>query len=307
MIPQWSRTVKGLWDEDRRAARQLHVVLLGSAPLPIQAQLNESLAGRFETIPVTQWSFGETRKAFRQELDQYLFYGGYPGALALAGSPDRWQDFVRQSLIRTSIGRDVVAMTSVRNPALLQRLFRVGSAYSGQILSYTKLVGHLTQRGNIATVQKYLDLLEVAGLLVGLPAYSKRAQLDRRSSPKLIALDPAFLTVGSGYSFEQAVLDRSFWGRIVESAVGSHLVNTATSRIHVSYWRQKSAEVDFVLKQGPQTIGIEVKSGRQRRSVRGLGSFRARVSDARSLVVGTGGTSLGKFLSLPAAHWFGNR
>ena len=306
VIPGWSRTVKGLWDADRRDGRALHVVILGSAPLPIQRQLNESLAGRFEAIRVTQWSFGETREAFHQTLEEYLFYGGYPGAIALSKGEDRWRDFVLKTLVRTSIGRDVVSMTNVRKPALLQRLFRLGVAYAGQILSYSKVVGHLAQRGNVATVQKYLDLLEGAGLIAGLPAFSATRQHGRRSSPKLIPLDPAFVTADCGYSFSQALADRTFWGRIVESAVGAHLVKTATSRTNVSYWRRGSAEVDFVLKRGPESIAIEVKSGRQRRSTRGLATFCEKYSGARGLVVGTGGIPLDQFLTLPAEYWFDN-
>ena len=304
LLAQWASTVKGLWDADRLEGRSLHVVLLGSAPLRIQAQLDESLAGRFETIPVRQWSLAETREAFGQSVEEYLFFGGYPGAVRLAPTPDRWREFVLRGLVQTSIERDVVSMTRVRKPALLQRVFRVGTRFSGQILSYSKLVGHLSERGNIATVQAYLDLLDRAGLLAALPSYSGNLRLDRRSSPKLVALDPALMTAGFGYSFEEAVADRTAWGRIAESAVGAHLVNTATSRIKVSYWRQGSSEVDYVMTRGPETIGIGVKSGRQRRSVPGLAAFRKRFRAARGLIVGSGGVPLERFLSVPASHWF---
>jgi len=304
-ISDWSRVVKGLWDADRRHGRRMHVVLLDSAPLPIQSGLNESLAGRFETIPVKQWSFSEVREAFGLSLDQFLFFGGYPAAATLVGTPERWRDFVLRAIVQASIERDVVSLTAVQKPALLQRLFREGAKFSGQILSYRKLVGFLAERGSVVTAQKYLDLLQQAGLLAGLPAFSKSGKLDRRSSPKFIALDPAFITADSGYSFQEARSDRTFWGRIVESAVGSHVLNSASSRLRVSYWRKEdSGEVDFVLQRGPRTIAIEVKSGRRRRSLPGIGAFRKSYPGTGHLVVGPGGTSLDEFLGHPASHWF---
>jgi predicted AAA+ superfamily ATPase len=82
-IQNWSEAVKRLWNEDSRARLPLKVVLLGSAPLLIARGLTESLAGRFEVLHLPHWTFGEMRDAFGWSVDQYLFYGGYPGAAPL--------------------------------------------------------------------------------------------------------------------------------------------------------------------------------------------------------------------------------
>jgi uncharacterized protein len=110
-IPGWSETVKRLWDEDTRAKRSLKVVVLGSAPLLIAQGLTESLAGRFEVIPLSHWSFSEMQAAFGWSLEEYLFYGGYPGAAPLISDPERWARYVADSLIETSISRDVLLLT----------------------------------------------------------------------------------------------------------------------------------------------------------------------------------------------------
>ena len=303
-IPQWSDTVKGLWDMDRARNCPLHVIILGSAPLLMQSGLSESLAGRFEPIGVSHWSFAEMAEAFNFDLAKYLYFGGYPGAVRFVRNPDRWRNYILRALIEPNVERDILAMTRVDKPALLKRLFEIGAAYSGQILSYTKMLGQLHDAGNTTTLSRYLDLLSSAGLLAGLPKYSNRLFRRRASSPKLNVLNTALMTAGSGYSFDEAHADRSFWGRIVESAVGAHLFNTLSPDTRLYYWRDGSHEVDFVLQRGPRIIAIEVKSGTKTFPLRGMDAFRQRFRPYRSLLVGEGGIRLSEFLTVPANHWF---
>ena len=303
-IPNWSETVKGLWDADRARNCPLHVVVLGSAPLLMQSGLSESLAGRFEAIRVSHWSLSEMVEAFDFDLARYLYFGGYPGAARFARNPDRWRNYILAALIEPNVERDILSMTRVDKPALLKRLFEVGAAQSGQIFSYTKMLGQLQDAGNTTTLARYLDLLSSAGLLAGLPKYSNRLFRRRASSPKFNVLNTALMTAGSGYSFNEAKADRSFWGRIVESAVGAHLFNTATPGTGLSYWRESSHEVDFVLQRGPKIIAIEVKSGADNSIFRGMHTFAQRFRPCRSMLVGEGGIGLNEFLTVPANHWF---
>ena len=302
-IPRWSETVKGLWDADRAGGCPLQVVILGSSPLLMQSGLTESLAGRFEQIRVTHWSFQEMATAFDFDLSVYLYFGGYPGAASLVRDQAQWRDYILQALVEPNIERDVIAMTRVQKPALLKRLFEQGAVWSGQILSYTKMLGQLQDRGNTTTLAHYLHLLEMAGLLVGLPRYVK-SPVRRGSSPKLNVLNTAFMTVHSGYTRDEAMADRTFWGRLVESAAGAHLFNTATSDMRLYYWRDGSHEVDFVLQRGSQIVAVEVKSGRMRSaSPSGLTTFTERFRPQRSLIVGEGGIPLQDFFASPAARW----
>ena len=304
-IPRWSETVKGLWDADRASGCPLHVVILGSAPLLIQSGLSESLAGRYESIHVRHWSFAEMSRAFDFDLPTYLYFGGYPGAAPFVRESDRWRGYILDALIAPNIERDLLALTRVDKPALLRRLFELGAAYSGEILSYNKMLGQLQDTGNTTTLARYLDLLSSAGLLAGLLKYSNRPHLGKSSSPKFNVLNTALMTAGSGYSFDEAQADRTYWGRIVESAVGAHLFNTATSDIRLHYWREGSLEVDFVLQWGDRAIAIEVKSGLHRGDLRGMDTFVERFRPHGSLLVGEGGVPLNEFLTAPAGHWFG--
>ena len=303
-IPRWSEIVKGLWDADRARNCPLRVVILGSAPLLMQSGLSESLAGRFETIRVAHWSFREMSEAFDFDLPTYLYFGGYPGAAGTIRDPERWRAYILGALVEPNIERDILSMTRVDKPALLKRLFELGAVHSGQILSYTKMLGHLQDAGNTTTLARYLDLLANAGLLAGLPKYANQPQRRRASSPKLNVLNTALMTAGSGYAFTEAQADRSFWGRIVESAVGAHLLNTATTGIRLYYWRDGQFEVDFVLQRGARIVAIEVKSGAKRTALMGMGEFERRFQPCRSLVVGEGGVPLNEFLTVPAHTWF---
>lgn len=303
-IPGWSETVKRLWDEDTRARRRLKVVVLGSAPLLIAHGLTESLAGRFEILYLPHWSFAEMRTAFGWSLDKYVFYGGYPGAAPLTRAPARWARYVADSLIETAISRDVLLLSRVDKPALLRRLFELACRYSGQVLSYTKMLGQLQDAGNATTLAHYLDLLAGAGLVAGLQKYAGDLARQRGSSPKLQVMNTALLTAQSGLTLTEARADGEFWGRLVESAVGAHLANAAAAReCAVYYWRERNQEVDFVVRAGRRLTAIEVKSGRAPVSMPGMMAFATAFKPNRTLLVGGDGIALEDFLVRPVAHW----
>ena len=303
--PNWAETVKRLWDEDARNGRRLKVVLSGSAPLLLGRGMTESLAGRFELLHLSHWTFAEMREAFGWPLEQYLFFGAYPGAAPLIRQPARWSRYIRDSLIETTVARDVLLLSRVDKPALLRRLFELGCAYSGRILSYTKMLGQLQDAGNTTTLAHYLELLAGAGMLTGLQKYAGDEARRRGSSPKLQVLNTALMTAGSGYgSLAKARANGEFWGQLVESAVGAHLANAATEGVcEVFYWRHNSREVDFVVRAGDFLTAIEVKSSRMRRAPAGMSAFVKNFSPDRTLLVGGDGIPVEEFLSRPVAHW----
>lgn len=302
--PNWAESVKRLWDEDTRSGLPLRVILSGSAQLLVGRGLTESLAGRFENVAMPHWGYNEMRQAFGWSFEQYLYYGAYPAAVPLADQPARWTRYIRDSLIETTIARDVLLLSRVDKPALLRRLFELGCEYSGQILSYTKMLGQLQQAGNTTTLAHYLDLLAGAGMLVGLQKYSGAAVRRRASSPKLQVYNTALMTAVAGLTLEQAREDRTFWGRLVESAVGAHLVNASSEGLcEVFYWRDRNREADFVVRAGRRITAIEVKSGQARLSLPGIAAFANAHSPDRTLLVADDGIPVGEFLSRSVEHW----
>ena len=303
-VSGWSPIVKLLRDADTHAGVPLKVVLLGSSPLLLQSGLTESLAGRFEILPVPHWSFAEMREAFGWGVEQYIYYGAYPGAAPLIDEPERWRNYIVHSLIETTISRDILLLTRVDKPALLRRMFQLGCDYSGQILSYQKMLGQLQDAGNTVTLAHYLELLHGAGMVAGLSKYCHGQVRQRGSSPKLQVLNTALMTAQANRTFTETRQEGEVWGRLVESCVGTHLLNTSmSSSIEVTYWRERNHEVDFVLHRGKTTVAIEVKSGGRKESLPGMEAFGKQFKPKRKLLVGGQGIPLEEFLVQPAAHW----
>ena len=303
-ITGWSEAVKRLWDEDRADRADLRVVILGSAPLLLQHGLSESLAGRFETIRMDHWSYPEMQEAFGYTLDEFLYFGGYPGAAPLRHDFQRWRDYLLDSLIETTLSRDILLLHPVRKPALLRRLFLLGCEYSGQILSFNKMLGQLQDAGNTTTLAHYLELLDGAGMLAGLPKFSTAAFRRRASSPKLIIRNTGLMNAVSGRSFEEAKADPKAWGRIVETAVGAHLLATAHESIaRIAYWREQNLEVDFVVTKGDRRAAIEVKSVRSSAPDAGVAAFATSFEGSRCWHFGPGGVPLQEVLTSPAGSW----
>jgi len=305
-LPGWTEEVKRLWDEDTAAGRDVRTVVLGSAPLLIARGLTESMAGRFEITRLGHWRFNEMREAFDFTLEQYIFYGGYPGAAPLVSDEKRWSSYVRDSLIETTIGKDVLLMSPVQKPALLRRVFDLACRYSGQMLSYQKMMGQLSDAGNTTTLAHYLELLEGAGMVCGLQKYAGQAVRQRASSPKLQVFNTALmgaLAVAEGYGLQQVRAIPDLWGRVVESAVGAellarHLTHTSSSP-SIHYWNSGGKEVDYVVTDAQNLFALEVKSGRSRGNTVGLEAFRSEFPAARPMIVGTGGMPLELWFTAP--------
>jgi len=304
-MPQWSESIKRLWDEDSKNKCPLKLVLLGSAPLLIQQGLTESLAGRFEPISATHWTWQEMNQAFGWTIEQYIYFGGYPGSAHLINDEVRWKRYINDALIETSISKDILLLNPIQKPALLRRLFELACFYSGQILSYQKMLGQWLDAGNTTTLAHYLNLLTSAGMVTGLQKFANQAVRQRGSSPKLQAFNTALISAQSGLSFAEATQDPAFWGRMVESAVGAYLINSARAEdFKIFYWRERGKEVDFIIQRGQKIIAIEVKSHFRQESLPGLSEFVHCFHPQSSLVIGGNNLSIDKFLSTPVSAWF---
>ncbi len=304
-MPGWSETVKRLWDEDSAEGRPLKVVILGSAPLLMARGLTESLAGRFEVLHVTHWPYPEMRDAFGFDLEDFIYYGGYPGAAPLAANRDRWARYILESLVETTISKDVLLLTRIDKPALLRQLFELGCMHSAQVLSYQKMLGQLQDAGNTTTLAHYLRLLESAGMLAGLPKFSGAMVRRRASSPKLLALNTALLSAMQPLSYEDLRGAPEAWGRLVETAVGAHLYNCSVGTpIGLHYWIDRNRELDFVVTRGSETIAIEVKTTAGKVRMPGIAAFAASFPVTRKHLIGPQGIPFEEFFTAPIESLF---
>jgi hypothetical protein len=303
-IDNWSEFVKKEWDADTRNRLNLKVVLLGSSRLLLKKGLTESLAGRYEIIRLGHWSYSEMREAFGLTLDEYIYFGGYPGPAHLIRDERRWRKYIKDSLVAPAIEKDVVLTSNIYKPVLMKQLFELGCTYSAEILSLTKLMGQLQDAGNVTTLASYLEILDQCALLTGLQKYARDDARKRASIPKYQVYNNALLTAYKGRGFAADRTDTRTWGRWVESAVGAHLLSLAGELDYrLFYWREpsksgneKDREVDFIIVRDGRITAIEVKSGRRGMNS-GLPVFTEAFHPQRSFIVGSGGVSIEDFLA----------
>lgn len=297
-ISNWSEAVKKEWDDDSFHDRNIRVLLLGSSRVMLEKDLSESLAGRFEEIRMSHWSYVEMRDCFGYTLSDYLFYGGYPGAAILVGDDDRYQQYVQSSILDATINKDVLMDTPIGKPALLRQTLELGAAYSGRLLSLTKMMGSLQDAGNTSTLAGYINVLDESGLLCGLQKFSVDMARRKASIPKLQVYNNALCTLFCPMTYEQAIIDRRTWGHIFESGIGAYIVSSAfVHRFEVFYWRDRNYEVDFILRKKGSVVALEVKSNDES-GTDGLETFRSLYNPKAAFVVGRGGIPAEEFLSM---------
>jgi predicted AAA+ superfamily ATPase len=296
-IRGWSEVVKKEWDNDYFNNVNLKVVLLGSSRVMLEKGLADSLAGRFEEIRMSHWTFPEMQEAFGMSLEQYIYYGGYPGAAPLINDYDRWSQYIESAIVDATINKDILQNNVVSKPSLLRQTFELGSVYSSQELSLTKLIGQLQDAGNTTTISSYLKLLSDAGMLTGLQKFANDAARKRASAPKFQVYNNALRNIYTDLTLEQAAIQPKEWGRYFESAIGAHIVSQAfVDRYDVYYWRDGNDEVDYILQKKNKIIAIEVKSNHERHTS-GLEKFKDKFHPDNILLVGPEGMSAEDFLS----------
>ena len=303
-LDNWSEEVKKQWDADTFNDVNVKVILLGSSRLLLKDGLTESLAGRYELIRMPHWSYREMHDAFGMDVEHYIFFGGYPGGANVMDNETRWRRYIRDSIVAPAIERDILRTKTVYKPELMKRLFELGCTYSGDEISLTKLLGQLQDIGNVSTLANYLTTLNESQLLCGLQKYAHDHARRYNSVPKMFAYNTALLSALSGITFEKVYTNPKEWGRWVESAVGAHILNGAEEADYkVYYWRDRNAEVDFILENNHQCVAIEVKSGR-RTTNKGLQEFNKRFNPQNSFVVGSGGVPVKEFLQWDLGELF---
>lgn len=303
-IKRWSEIVKREWDADTRGKRQLKLFILGSSRLMLRKGLTESLAGRFELIRLGHWTLQEMEDAFGWTLDEWIYYGGYPGSASLIKDMRRWKKYIKESLVAPAIEKDIILTSNIYKPALMKQLFELGCTYSAELLSLTKALGQLQDAGNVTTLSSYLEILNQCNLLAGLQKYANDEARRYQSIPKYQVYNNALLTAYKGTSYEKDRIDPQIWGRWVESAVGAYLLGGAEEgSYNVYYWRERSNEVDFIIVRQGEVIALEVKSGRRGLNS-GLPKFCELFQPKHALVIGTDGIPFDDFFRMKIEDLF---
>lgn len=290
-LSNWAGRLKGSWDRVRRRRIPLHVVVTGSSAIQVATGSRESLAGRFERLHLSHWSAASLAAAFHlappQAALNLVRFGSYPGAVALQRDQARWRDYVRDAILEPAVGRDMLALGSVRRPALLRQVFAIAADSPAQIVSLQKLQGQLQDSGALETVAHYLKLLSDAYLVAPLEKFSPRVQRSRASPPKLVLLNNALLSAASARGAPDPARDPGRFGQWVENACLAFAVNQSQQ---VSYWREEPLEVDAVLDGSWGKWAVEIKTGKyDAQALKGLLEFCRRNPEFAPLVISAPG------------------
>ena len=303
-IEGWSKTIKEEWDYDTRNKINLKMVILGSSRLQLINWINEGLKKQTTIIHVPHWSFTQMQETFDFSLEQYLWFGGYPGAAKKIKNEKNWRNYLLNTLIEPSISKDVYMTGRIDKPAMLHRLFEIGCRYSGQIVSLTKILRQLQNGGNTTTLANYIKLLDSAGILTALNKSSLKSESQRASIPKLQVYNNGLTNALKPIKFKSALLNPIQWGHVCESAIGAHLVNHAISENYrVEYWRDRNAEVDYVVQYKDKKIGIEIKN-KVMPKTSGAKLFTQELNPYKMLSIGDKGIPISEFLKMNPIDMF---
>jgi len=305
-ISRWSEIEKKLFDEDKRSKQRIRILLLGSSSLLMQKGLTESLAGRFELHRHNQWSFTECKECFGLSLNEYIYFGGYPGALSMRNDETRWARYIRDSLIETVLSKDVILMSPVAKPALLRQTFGLAVTHPAQILSYQKMLGTLQDAGNTTTIASYLRLLSNAFVVCPVERWSGSRIKRRGSIPKILVLDNALVSAMMGGRFKETLKDTALWGRLIENAVGARLY-MIMEKVggELCYWRLRQDEVDYVARVGDKIVAIEVKSNIPAEKPAAFASFMKKYKAAKGLIISNSNVkSIGSIRNVKLEEFF---
>jgi predicted AAA+ superfamily ATPase len=286
-LPDWNRRLKAEYDRVHRLKLRVHVVASGSSALHLGRGSRETLAGRFERVVLTHWSAADlaTRFGFSEQTAarHAVLSGTYPGSFAFIRDRERWLAYVRDSIMEPAIGRDILALTEVRKPALLRQVFAIAAASPAQIMSLQKIQGALHDRGALETIAHYLHLLEDAFLVAPIAKHAARLARQRAAPPKLVTLNNALCAAADPRGTPDPESDPQRFGTWLENAC---LALAWNSGQRVTYWREEPLEVDAITTGSWGQWALEVKTGLPTaRDLAGLFEFTRRYPGFTALLV----------------------
>lgn len=305
-VSDWAAKLKGNWDRIRRKHIPVHVIATGSSALRVASGSRESLAGRFERLTLSHWSAASLASAFQLSTQDAVLglvrFGSYPGAVELEKTPARWRAYLRDAIIEPAIGRDMLALGTVRRPALLRQVFAVAIGSPAQIISLQKMQGQLQDSGALETVAHYLALLQDAYLIASLEKYAAQAHRRRSAPPKLVTLNNGLLSAMHPDGAPDREREPARFGQWVENACLAFAFNQGQQ---VTYWREEPLEIDGVLEGSWGNWAVEVKTGRfGGQDLRGLLEFCRRYPAFTPLVItAPGDEETARRLGLQGISW----
>ncbi|HLC63018.1 MAG TPA: ATP-binding protein [Candidatus Nanoarchaeia archaeon] len=233
-----------------------------------RAELKEGLMGAVQKDDYTLWVnslkdfagyFTPLKEKIQIELHRYLTVGGYPEFLD-EEDYTKISEAIRDK-IKLIFFKDIVRYFRIRNPDVLEDLFKLISKDSGGSFNLAKTAELLDiQR---PTLRDYLNYLTKAYLIQSSQFYSVNRKKRIRKQDKVYVLDAGIRNGIIDYLDENLIKDEGELGRVVEGVLFDHLIRFKFNlergpEPEIFYWKGKK-EIDFVLQVKRKPIPIESK------------------------------------------------
>ena len=200
------------------------------------------------------------------ELNRYIIVGGYPEFLE-EKDYSKISESIRDK-IKLIFFKDIIRYFKIRNPEVLEDLFKLLSKNSGGNFNIAKTAGLLDiQR---PTLKDYLKYLTKAYLIKNSEFYSMSRKTRIRKQEKIYVLDPGIRNAIIDYLDDTLLKDREELGTVIEGIIFDHLIRFKFNlekgpEPEIFYWKNKK-EIDFVLAVKRKPVPIESKN---RKNIKG--------------------------------------
>ncbi len=268
-VSGWERFVRRMIDSGFK------FYLTGSNTSLLSQELGTLLTGRYLSLPVLPFSFGEflkfrgepisfeqtlstTEKAkLKKEFNHYLQYGGIPDALKY---PEvEWP----RILYRDVLYRDVATRYQIKDVRALEELAFYLISNPSSLFSFNRLKEFL-KVGSVNTIKNYVEFLQTGWLFFVVNRYAYSVRKQQIAAKKLYVIDNGLIN-SVAFSFSE---DR---GKFLENLVFLEFRRRGEDIYY--YKTKKDHEVDFYLPKTKQLVQVSQSLEREetrQREVRSL-------------------------------------
>ena len=257
-IPNIGMAVKIIVDQ----RPDIRVILTGSSSFELAGQVGEPLTGRKQTLTLYSLSHSELLSSYnkfelKEKLEDFLVYGSYPEVIQASTYKQKVETITEIS--NSYLVKDILAFDRVKNSKVLLDLLKLLAFQVGSEVSLSE-VG--TKIGaDYKTVQRYLDLLEKAFVVIRLGGFSRNLRNEVTNKAKYYFLDNGIRN--SLIAQFNGISQRNDIGQLWENFIFIERLKHRTYQsiyANMYFWRTyQQQEIDLVEDRDGKLHGYEIK------------------------------------------------
>ncbi len=251
-VKNWEEQLKRIYDN----YPNIKFIISGSESLFIRKKTRESLAGRMFEFHVKTLSFKEYlsfknkkfdnfalyKEEILREFNQFLLSSGFPEIIN--ENEEVIAKYIKDNVIDKIIYKDMAQILSIKEPAIIEQIFRIVLSDPGAIMNMENLSKEIGLSRQ--TISLYLNYLEKSFLIKKLYTYSRN---PRKTQTRMKKYYPVLF-------LPELIKKAEMFGRLFENFVVLELDAEF-------FWRDTyKNEVDIVKIEENKVLPIEVKSGK---------------------------------------------